>query len=81
LAKKENAMNNQQETFLDVKGMGCPSCVSHIDEALSEVDGVSAVEVRLREGRVLVRHEPAKVSTAKLVAALRNAGYESSPSG
>jgi copper chaperone len=73
-------MNKEIETTLAVEGMGCPSCVSHIDEALSELDGVRAVEVRLREGRVVVRHQPERAPAAVLVAALREAGYESKPS-
>lgn len=70
-------MKNQ--TVLAVKGMTCPSCVRHIDEALKEVSGVSEVEVKLREGKVLVRHDEGSVPVASLVDALKEAGYESSP--
>jgi hypothetical protein len=44
-----------------------------------EVDGVSSVQVKLREGQVLVRHEPNSSIVPVLVDALREAGYESSP--
>jgi copper chaperone len=79
-ATKENAMSKELETTLTVEGMGCPSCVSHIDETLSELEGVQRVNVKLREGRVVVRHEAEKTSAAALIAALREAGYESAPS-
>jgi copper chaperone len=71
-------MSTPNETILAVKGMSCPSCVRHIDEALKELDGVSGVEVKLREGKVLVRHD-SNSPVASLVNALKEAGYESSP--
>jgi copper chaperone len=61
-------------TLLQVEGMTCPSCVRHIDNALREIDGVSKVDVRLREGQVVVTHEGAATET--LVEAVREAGYD-----
>lgn len=72
-------MSAKNQTVLAVKGMSCPSCVRHIDEALKEVSGVSEVEVKLREGKVLVRHDASNVPVASLVDALKDAGYESTP--
>lgn len=70
-------MKTSQETILAVEGMTCPSCVRHIDNALRDVDGVIKVEVRLREGRVLVEHEGTDI--ASLVSAVQEAGYEAQP--
>ena len=72
-------MDTKHETVLDVSAMSCPSCVRHIDGALCEIEGVRGVEVRLREGKVLVTHDPGIVPVSALVEALREAGYESSP--
>jgi len=72
-------MSVPNETILAVKGMSCPSCIRHIDEALKEIHGVSNVQVKLREGEVLVEHEPDSGIVSTLVDALREAGYESSP--
>lgn len=77
---KEDPMSQSEETLLDVEGMSCPSCIRHIKEALDEVEGVSAVDVRLAEGRVVVKHDAQSASVAQLVDALRDAGYESAPS-
>jgi copper chaperone len=71
-------MTTNNQTILAVQGMNCASCVRHIDEALKDVNGVSGVEVRLREGKVLVQHDPNNVPVAILVNALKDAGYESS---
>jgi copper chaperone len=72
-------MSNDKETLLDVQGMSCPSCIRHITEALNDVEGVCDVDVRLAEGRVMVKHE-GKAGVDGLVEALRDAGYESTPS-
>lgn len=70
-------MNTHQETILDVSGMSCPSCVRHINAALRELDGVDRVEVRLSDGKVLVRHDSRTATASHMIAALREAGYES----
>lgn len=71
-------MNTHHETILNVQGMSCHSCVRHVNEALGELDGVAKVEVRLRDGKVLVRHDQNKATVDHMIAALREAGYESS---
>ncbi|WP_437755131.1 heavy-metal-associated domain-containing protein [Sorangium sp. So ce1389] len=65
-----------KETILRVDGMSCPSCVRHIDSALRELDGVDKVDVRLREGTVVVRHDPASAPVDALAGAVRGAGYD-----
>lgn len=68
----------EKETLLDVQGMSCGSCVHHVGVALKELDGVSKVDVRLSQGKVLVRHE-LTTSVDSLVQALAEAGYDSRP--
>lgn len=68
----------EKESLLDVQGMSCASCVHHVGTALKGVDGVAKVDVRLREGKVLVRHAEA-TSIESLIEALAEAGYDSSP--
>ncbi|WP_437505414.1 heavy-metal-associated domain-containing protein [Sorangium sp. So ce1099] len=64
-----------KETILRVDGMSCPSCIRHIDSALRELGGVDKVDVRLREGTVVVRHDAASAPVDALVEAVRGAGY------
>lgn len=71
-------MNTHNETILDVTGMSCPSCVRHVNDALRELDGVDKVEVRMSDGKVLVRHDQRKATADHMIAALREAGYDSS---
>ena len=74
----DEIMNNEK-IVLDVVGMTCPSCVRHVTAALAEVEGVTKVEVRLREGKVLVQYDPEVAQVNTLQEALREAGYESAP--
>lgn len=69
---------NTQETILNVDGMTCMSCVRHVEGALRTIDGIGAVEVKLRDGKVRVRHDEAKAPIARMIEALDEAGYESS---
>ena len=72
-------MNTKKQTILNVGGMTCSSCVRHVEGALRELEGVSGVEVRIREGKVVVEHEAQQPSLTAMVEALRGAGYESTP--
>ncbi|QDE68506.1 MULTISPECIES: heavy-metal-associated domain-containing protein [Myxococcus] len=72
-------MNPNDETLLKVEGMSCRSCVSHINTALREVEGVQDVNVRFEHGQVLVKHDAAAANVNTLIEALREAGYESAP--
>jgi copper ion binding protein len=70
-------MSNEQ-IELDVRGMTCGNCVRHVTEALRGLPGVDAVDVELAAGKARVRHDPARVTTEQLIAAVEDAGYEAS---
>ena len=71
-------MGDERETVLAIEGMTCASCVRHVGEALREVEGVEEVDVRLRDGKALVRHA-AESSLEAMIEALREAGYDAAP--
>ncbi|MCA9590926.1 MAG: heavy-metal-associated domain-containing protein [Myxococcales bacterium] len=70
-------MSNKNEVVLSVEGMTCSSCVRHVESALRELDGIEAVEVTLKDGRVRVEHDPTRSTLAQMVEALGEAGYAS----
>ena len=70
-------MSTTQQTTLKVEGMTCHSCIGHVRGALSELDGVCNIEVRMREGKVVVEHEAEQPAVNAMIEALREAGYES----
>jgi copper chaperone len=66
---------NTKEAILNVEGMTCSSCVRHVEGALRELEGVCAIEVTLKEGKVRVEHDPARATLEQMVEALGEAGY------
>jgi len=62
------------ETTYTVIGMTCDHCVLSVREEVEEVDGVTAVDVDLPSGRVVV--SGAGVDDAAVRAAVDEAGYE-----
>lgn len=70
-------MSNEQDTILEVQGMSCPSCIRHVTSALTELEGVGKVDVKLREGLVIVKHDTEQAPIADLIETLGEAGYVS----
>ncbi|MEV4422306.1 heavy metal-associated domain-containing protein [Patulibacter sp. NPDC049589] len=57
-----------------VQGMTCQHCVASVTEEVSEVPGVTGVDVDLPSGRVAVHGED--VDEEAVVAAVAEAGYK-----
>jgi copper chaperone len=70
-------MSNEQDTILEVQGMTCPACIRRVTSALKDLDGVGAVDVKLRDGLVIVKHDMAQAPITQLIDALADAGYVS----
>ncbi|GHE47965.1 copper chaperone [Streptosporangium violaceochromogenes] len=62
-------------TTYTVRGMTCGHCVSSIKEEVSEVTGVSGVEVELATGRMTVTARD-RLDDGAVKAAVEAAGYE-----
>ena len=60
-------------TDLNVTGMNCASCVSHVEKALKRVEGVEQATVNLTTGRASV--EGRGVVGSALVESVKRAGY------
>ncbi len=58
----------------------CPSCIAKIENKLNGLDGVESAEVKFSSGRILVSHDPQKVSVRDLVSAVADVGYTARPS-
>jgi P-type Cu+ transporter len=61
---------------LDVEGMTCASCVSHVQKALQGVKGVQEATVNLATEQATVRFDPALVELQNLSTVVHDAGYE-----
>ncbi|MGK5090867.1 heavy metal translocating P-type ATPase [Deltaproteobacteria bacterium TL4] len=73
-----NAEIPQEGTSLmfTVTGMTCASCVRHVEQALTQLDGVIAANVNLASERVRIDYHPAQVRVDDLKQAVSQAGYQ-----
>jgi copper chaperone CopZ len=67
-------MSTTRQETLSIDGMHCEHCVDAVQEALSDVDGVTVDAVEI--GAADVSYDPSAVSRAPLADAIENAGYE-----
>ena len=61
---------------IKVEGMMCGNCQMHVTKAVSGVDGVSNVDVDLKDGQVTVDYDEGKTNTDAIKAAVVEAGYK-----
>lgn len=77
-AQEPLQLNTQvREVVLDVPGMTCAACPVTIQKSLKKVDGVIEATASFEKKIAIVKYDPTKISTKDLLAAIRNAGYES----
>lgn len=64
----------------DVEGMTCGGCALATELALKKLDGVARADARYDErtgeGRCTVEYDPARVGPERMIAAIRDLGYE-----
>lgn len=60
---------------LDVDGMTCAACQAHVQRALSDQPGVSDASVNLMMKTAAVTFDPSRISTERLIEAVRDSGY------
>ncbi len=70
------ATDDEKVVELKVAGMRCNGCVTSVQRALSEITGVTGAEVRLDEGRALIRGSD--FSVQDLIEAVNSLGFEAS---
>jgi mercuric ion binding protein len=71
------ALAIEQTVTLNVPDMSCVSCPAIVKGSLTEVPGVSKVEVFLDQKTAVVTFDDAKASVGDLISATTNAGYPS----
>ncbi len=65
-------MDIRQET-LSIEGMSCGHCVSAVERALSEIEGVQRCEVAI--GSATIGYDPDRVDNAEVDRAIEEAGF------
>lgn len=64
-----------QTVTLDVQGMDCAGCVIGVRTVLKRLPGVSKAEVSYETRRAVVTYDPAKVTVAQMIAAIKTLKY------
>ena len=64
-----------EKVALNIGGMTCASCVSHVEKALSQVKGVESANVNLATERATVQYASDIASVSDLRFAIEDAGY------
>ena len=67
--------DDTKTVLLNIDGMTCAACVSHVEKALREVDGVESSAVNLATERATVQYAAGVSDIEDLRAAVEDAGY------
>ncbi len=62
-------------TRLEIEGLSCASCVGSVEEAVSNLNGVSEVRANFAADEGSVTYDPAVVELAAIYEAIESAGY------
>ncbi|WP_270179813.1 copper chaperone CopZ [Alkalihalobacillus sp. CinArs1] len=65
-----------EQTTIKIEGMTCNHCKSAVETALTELEGVSGVEVDLKQGKADVSYDSAKVTVSDMNEAVEEQGYD-----
>ena len=64
-----------RKTTLAISGMTCAACVSHVERALTDVEGVAGASVNLATERATVEYVPGVAAISDLRYSVEDAGY------
>ena len=63
---------------IKIKGMGCQNCVNAVTKSLTELEGISKVNVSLEKESAEVEFDESKINSDKMIAAIKELEYEAS---
>ena len=63
---------------IKIKGMGCQNCVNAVTESLTELEGISKVNVSLEKESAEVEFDESTINADKMIAAIKELEYEAS---
>jgi len=65
-----------ESVTINVEGMVCAACQSHVQRALDQAPGVAKAAVNLMTAQAVVSFDPQKTAPTQLLAAIRETGYD-----
>jgi copper chaperone CopZ len=76
LSGEKTAQSAIVTTEIDIAGMSCQNCADKIDAALTKLDGIQDVEVRLSENKAFVKYDAAAVTVPAMETSITKLGYK-----
>lgn len=73
IARDNEAQN--KTVIIEVEGMTCKGCASHIDETLKKLKGVISAEASYKDKNVKVVYNPNQITLEKIKKAINDIGY------
>lgn len=67
-----------KDIIIKIDGMTCKHCVANITEDVSEIKGVSAINISLEDKNANVSFDESAVSIDDIVATIKKLGFEAS---
>lgn len=64
-----------QKVKFDIQGMTCSSCSSHVEKAVSKLEGTNSVNVNLLSNNMIVEYDENKLNNEKIIQAVIDEGY------
>lgn len=64
-----------EQLTLRVEGMQCGSCAERIEDSVGELEGVVSAAVDFEQTRAVVVYDPRRISPARIIAAIEDAGF------
>lgn len=71
----QKATAQMVETTINIGGMHCDMCVASVTKGVSELKGVTAVEVSLTDSLAVVSYDAKKVGLPEIEKAIEKRGY------
>lgn len=59
-----------------IKGMTCIGCEEHVNNVVSELEGIGEVQASYKDGNAIVKYDPDKVAKDQIVEAINKTGYK-----
>jgi Cd2+/Zn2+-exporting ATPase/Cu+-exporting ATPase len=69
-------MKSERVVEIPITGMDCTECTRHVQQSISALPGVQAVEVLLAAEKAVVRIDPERIDLAAIQKAVKDAGYD-----
>jgi len=63
---------------IKIEGMNCEHCASKVEKAVSELDGVDKIKVKLKDAEAKIKYDETKIPLDKLLSVITELGYEAS---